>query len=201
MKGNLIVLVGPSGSGKGTVLKEFLKESNNTFLSISATTRAPREGEENGVHYHFISKEKFLENISNNMMLEYATYCDNMYGTPKQAVDQHINNGENVILEIEMQGAKQIKKMYPESILVFIIPPNLKVLRERLIGRGTESIEIVEKRMNTALKELEFFKECDYVIINDTVENAVSNLRSIVNANSLKVKNMNEFIEGVILNA
>ncbi|MEG0895186.1 MAG: guanylate kinase [Oscillospiraceae bacterium] len=201
MKGNLIVLVGPSGSGKGTVLKEFLKESNNTFLSVSATTRAPREGEENGVHYHFISKEKFMQNISNNMMLEYATYCDNMYGTPKQAVDDHINNGENVILEIEMQGAKQIKDMYADAILVFIIPPNLKVLKERLVGRGTESVEVIEKRMNTALKELEFFNKCDYVIINDIVENAVSDLKSIVKANSLKTKNMNEFIEGVILNA
>lgn len=182
-KGLLIVLVGPSGSGKGTVLNELLKGDDNTFLSISSTTRKPRVGEENGIHYNFIGREKFETLIKNKAMLEYASYCDNYYGTPKESVETHLNKGQNVILEIEMQGASQIKSIFDEAILIFIMPPSLEILRKRLIDRGTESMEVVEKRLATAIKEMDYAEKCDYKVINDTVEKAVIDIQKIINEN------------------
>lgn len=193
-KGLLIVLVGPSGCGKGTVLKELLKEDKNTFLSISATTRAPREGETDGVHYHFLTRENFERLISEKAMLEYALYCDNYYGTPKMSVQTHLDRGHNVILEIEMQGAKQIKEIYPEAVLIFILPPSLYILRKRLVERGTESAEAIEKRLTTARQEIEFAPQCDYIIINDTISQAVLDIQSIITSRQLKSRCMASFV-------
>lgn len=189
------MLIGPSGSGKGTVLKDVLKDDENTFLSVSATTRKPRPGEVDGEHYLFITKEDFEALISTESMLEYACYCENYYGTPKATVLNRLNSGENVILEIEMQGAKQIKAMYEDAILVFIVPPSLEVLRERLTGRGTEDIETINKRMSTAISEIEFAEDCDFVVVNDTLEQAVNDVKSIITASGHRANVMKEFIK------
>lgn len=200
-KGLLVVLVGPSGSGKGTVLAELLKGDQNLFLSVSTTTRAPRVGEENGVHYNFVEKAEFERLISDNQMLEYASYCDNYYGTPKAAVFAKLEQGKNVILEIEMQGASQIKAMYPQAVLVFITPPSLKILRKRLTERGTEEQHVVEKRLKTAVSEMYFAPKCDYIVVNDTVQKAASDIGAIILANTLNSSEMKQFIEEVLDNA
>ena len=161
-QGILVLLIGPSGSGKGTVLKELLSVESNTFLSVSATTRKPRPGEKDGESYYFLGKDEFQELIECDSMLEYASYCENFYGTPKKAVLERISNGHNVILEIEVQGAKQIKKMYPTAVLIFIIPPSLTELKRRLIDRNTEDKETVKARLHAALDEIKFGYECDY---------------------------------------
>lgn len=197
-KGLLIVLVGPSGCGKGTVLSELLKVEQNTFLSISATTRSPREGEENGVHYHFLTKLEFERLIKDKAMLEYASYCDNYYGTPRMSVATHLDRGHNVILEIEMQGAKQIKSIFPEAILVFILPPSFYILRKRLTDRGTEQPEVVEQRLTTAKTEIAFAPECDYIVINDTIHQAVSDIQSVIKSHQLKSKCMISFVKQLL---
>lgn len=196
-QGTLLVLIGPSGSGKGTVVKEVLKQDTNTYLSVSATTRKPRPGEEDGVHYLFITKEEFEGLIQTNSMLEYACYCENYYGTPKATVLSRLQNGENVILEIEMQGAKQIKKMYPNAVLVFIIPPSIEVLRERLTNRGTEDAITIQKRMGTALREIDYALECDYIVVNDILEQAVEDVVSIIRANNHTADKYEEFIRNL----
>lgn len=189
-KGSLIVLIGPSGCGKGTVLQEFFREDTNTFLSVSVTTRKPRPGEQDGVNYFFLSQEQYDALLEKEELLEHARYVEHCYGTPKAPVMEHIERGENVILEIEMQGAKQVREMYPEAILVFILPPSLEVLQQRLTGRGTEDPETVAKRIQTARKELPFACECDYVIVNDRVEDAAERLRTVVRAQANRRSNM-----------
>lgn len=197
-KGSLIVLIGPSGSGKGTVLKQVLAEDDTVFFSISATTRKPREGEEDGVHYFFIQKEEFETLISTESMLEYACYCENYYGTPKATVLNRIQNGQNVILEIEMQGAKQIKEMYDEAILIFIMPPSLSVLKSRLTGRGTEDEVTIAKRLKTAISEIEYAKECDYIVVNNQLEDAVNEVRSIMKASNCRSSVYHNFIDDLL---
>jgi guanylate kinase len=197
-KGSLIVLIGPSGSGKGTVLKQVLAEDDNIFFSISATTRKPREGEQDGVHYFFITKEEFETLIATDSMLEYASYCDNYYGTPKATVLNRIQNGQNVILEIEMQGAKQIKKMYPEAVLIFIMPPSFTELKSRLTGRGTEDEVTIAKRLNTAITEIEFAKQCDYVVINNQLQEAVNEVKAIIKASNCRSAVYHDFIDNLL---
>lgn len=192
------MLVGPSGSGKGTVLKEVLAEEKCTFLSVSATTRKPRPGEEHGRHYFFLEEQEFLDLIDQEGLLEYANYCGNYYGTPKQAVLDRLDKGENVILEIEVQGARNVRKMYPEAVMVFILPPSMEVLQKRLTGRGTEDAETVARRLAVARQELPFAKECDYCVVNDTVEEAAASLRAIIRAQGCRQSAMNEFVEGLI---
>ncbi|MEG2813928.1 MAG: guanylate kinase [Oscillospiraceae bacterium] len=194
-QGVLTLLIGPSGSGKGTVLKEVLKNDNNIFLSISATTRSPRNGEVDGENYYFITKNEFEDKIKSGSMLEYASYCDNFYGTPKDAVLNKLSNGQNVILEIEMQGAIQIKKMYKNAIMIFIIPPSMQILRERLSHRGTEDVETINKRMETAKNEISFAYECDYIVINDELEIAVNQVKSIIAANQCSLNSMKPFMK------
>lgn len=177
----LLVLTGPSGSGKGTVLGEYRKD-HDVYYSVSNTTRAPRPGEVDGVHYHFITREEFEEKIRQGSMLEYAQFCDNYYGSPRDKAEEEMANGHSVILEIEVQGAMQVKRNYPESVKVFIVPPTMEVLRKRLIGRGTEDMATVEKRLAKAIDEIRLVDEFDYVVINDDLHDAVSAFAEIVDA-------------------
>lgn len=184
-KGLLIVLSGPSGCGKGTMVGEILKRGD-CAVSISATTRAPREGEENHVHYHFISKEEFEQRIAEGGFLEYAQYCGNYYGTPLKEVEEMREQGKNVILEIEVQGAFQIKERCPEAVLVFTIPPTMAELRRRLHKRGTETEEVIEKRIARAAEELPLAKRYDYIILNDALEDAVADFGTVLRAESMR---------------
>lgn len=165
-KGKLIVVSGPSGAGKGTVLRELMSKHDGFVYSISATTRKPRNEDKEGVTYFFMSKDKFRELIKNGGLLEYATYNDNYYGTPRRFVEEKISDGKNVILEIEVQGAMQIKKLFPEALLVFITPESFEVLSERLHSRGTETEDVIENRLAIARKEAPTALEYDYIIVN-----------------------------------
>lgn len=180
-KGILIIISGPSGSGKGTVVEK-LKADPSYALSISATTRQPRNYEQDGVHYFFKSTDEFKKMIEEGKLLEWAEFCGNFYGTPKDYVMGKLNEGLNVILEIEVQGAAQIKKIFPEAVTVFLIPPDKEELRKRLIGRGTEDIATVEKRLKRASEEIELLPHYDFVVVNDTVENAVKRINTVVKA-------------------
>ncbi|MBE6838235.1 MAG: guanylate kinase [Ruminococcus sp.] len=199
-KGLLIVVSGPSGVGKGTVLAEILKDEN-IFYSVSATTRNPREGEVDGVNYHFLTKEKFEELIADNGMLEYATYCDNYYGTPRKAVEDKLAEGKDVILEIEVQGAMNVKKSFPEAMMVFILPPSVSELRRRLNKRGTETEEVVNKRVAEAVGEIKKAENYDYVMINGDLDEAVETLKSIIIAEKQTIKRAGKIIGEVLENA
>ena len=169
-KGILIVISGFSGAGKGSLVKALLKKYQNYSLSISMTTRQPRVKEENGVHYFFVTKEEFERAIADNGLVEYACYCGNYYGTPKAYVESELAKGNNVILEIEIQGALKIKERFPESLLIFITPPNGDELKRRLEGRGTESAEVIAQRLARAEEESEGIEAYDYIVINDDLE-------------------------------
>lgn len=184
-KGLLIVLSGPSGCGKGTIVQEILKDGD-CAVSVSATTRSPREGEENHVHYHFLSKEEFEQRIANDGLLEYAEYCDNYYGTPRAEVEAMRASGKHVILEIEVQGAFQVRERCPEAILVFTIPPSIAELRRRLEKRGTETVEVIEKRIARAQEELPLARHYDYIVLNHALEDAVADFRSIIRTESMR---------------
>ena len=184
-QGVLLIISGPSGSGKGTVVDALCKRENFS-LSISATTRAPREYEVDGVHYFFHTKEEFVRMREHNELLEWAEFCGNYYGTPRKYVTEQLAQGKNVILEIEVQGALQIKKLYPDGVLVFLMPPNLEELGRRLTNRGTEDKDTINRRIHRALEEMELAKEYDYVVINDTVDQATEDLLSIVQAERMK---------------
>lgn len=181
-KGNLYIFTGPSGAGKGTVLRELLGRVPGLFLSVSATTRAPREGERDGVHYYFISKSAFEQKIAENAFLEHARYVDNYYGTLEAPVDERLVAGDDVILEIEVQGAMQVHEKRPDAVMVFLAPPSIEELSARLRGRGTESEEKIRQRLETARVELGYQDRFDHIVVNDTVENAVARLTEIIAA-------------------
>lgn len=185
-KGRLIVFSAPSGCGKGTMLAEILKDKN-FYCSISATTRNPRAGETDGVNYYFLKKEDFEKKIANNEFLEYACYCDNYYGTLVSEVESKLNDGINVILEIEVQGAMKIRSLRPDALFIFISPPSVDELRRRLRKRGTESEEIIEKRVSQAERELSFVSEYDYNIVNGALEDAINDFFAVIRAEQLKV--------------
>jgi len=186
--GLLIVLSGPSGAGKGTICQELLRQMPDLRYSVSMTTRSPRPGEVEGIHYYFRPRQEFEAMLARNELLEWAEFCDNYYGTPLFAVEQAILDGRDVILEIDIQGAMQIKKRFPQGVFTFIIPPSLDVLSERIHKRGTETEEVIQKRLATAIQELEYVDEYDYVVINDEVLAAVEKLKSILVAEKCRVK-------------
>lgn len=180
-KGILLVLSGFSGSGKGTVMKEIMKKYSDRYaLSISATTRSPRQGETDGVEYFFKTREEFEEMIAKDELIEYAQYVSNYYGTPKAYVQEQLNAGKDVILEIEIQGALKIKEKFPDTLLLFMTPPSAEELKKRLIGRGTESMEVIQARLKRAIEEAEGIEKYDYLIINDDLEECVERFHSIV---------------------
>lgn len=186
--GFLLVLSGPSGSGKGTVSQAIMKENKEIVFSTSVTTRTPRPGEVNGENYFFVSKTKFEQMVEKDELLEHAFVHTNYYGTPKQFVFDQIENGEIVLLEIDVQGALQIKKKYNEAVFIFLIPPTMEELRNRLLKRDTESEEEINTRFKNAFRELDFVGEYDYFVINDKVSQAVIDIENIIAAEKLRVK-------------
>ena len=185
-KGILIVVSGFSGAGKGTLMKKLMQDYDNYALSISATTRQPRVGEEDGREYFFRTKEEFEKMIARDELIEYARYVENYYGTPKQYVMEQLEAGKDVILEIEIQGALNIKKKFPDALLVFIVPPTAKDLKKRLIGRGTESAEVIEKRLRRAAEESDGMDSYDYIVVNDDVDTCVEDLHSLIRSSHFK---------------
>lgn len=199
-KGLLFVVSAPSGCGKGTILAEILK-NEKFYYSISSTTRKPRNGEINGVDYNFITDEQFKNLISSNDMLEYADYCGNFYGTPKSMVDKMRCLGKNVILEIDVQGAMNVKKNCSDAILIFIMPPSISELERRLRKRGTETDEVIKRRTNKAIEEISSAHNYDYVIVNNELEKAVEDFKSVISAEEHKSEYAEEFINEVLKNA
>ena len=192
-KGLMIVVSGPAGSGKGTVNGRLL-ESDEYVYSVSATTRAPRPGEINGVNYHFITKEDFRERIARGEMLEYTTYCDNYYGTPLKEALEVLESGRNLILEIEVEGAMNVKKLYPEAVLIMLLPPSFAVQEARLRGRGTETEDVILKRLERTREEVPLVDQYDYVVYNHDsgAEICADDIRSIVRAEQCSVRRHKE---------
>ncbi len=185
-RGMLVIISGPSGVGKGTILNEVFKRDSNLCYSISSTTRMPRIGEVDGVDYNFITKTEFLKNIEDGLMLEYAEYCDNYYGTSLSFVDEKLSLGMDVVLEIETLGAMQIKEKCPDAVMIFISPPSLGELKKRLLGRATESDDIINKRIEKAKLEMSNISSYDYIVVNNKVEDAVQDILTILQAERLK---------------
>lgn len=197
-KGLLIVVSGPSGAGKGTINGELLKRNNNIWMSTSMTTREPRGNEQNGKEYFFVTKEEFEERIKNNQFLEYAVvHSGKYYGTPKDKIYDKLNSGIDVILEIDIQGALEIQQKISDALFIFIMPPSMRILKERLTNRGTESEEKVLERFKTAYKEINEFTKYNYVVVNDEVEKAVEKVEAIIKAEKCRV----DRIEEVFLNS
>lgn len=182
-KGIIAIISGFSGAGKGTVVGE-LTEKYGYAVSVSATTRKPREGEEEGKSYFFKTKEEFEQMIENDELIEYAKYVDNYYGTPKAYVEQHLSKGNNVILEIEVVGACNVKKIYSDAVMIFIVPPHAKELCDRLTFRGTEEADVIQKRLTRAVDEADDVEKYDYVVVNDTIENCVDTINAIAKDDS-----------------
>ena len=196
-KGVLTVVSGFSGAGKGTVMKRLIQKYDDYALSISVTTRNPREGERDGIEYFFKTKEEVESMIENDEFLEYARYVDNYYGTPRFYVEEMLAKGKNVILEIEIQGAMQIKAKNPEAVLVFVTPPSFEVLRNRLVGRGTETADVIESRLRRASEEAEGMLSYDYILVNDQVEDCVDRLHQIILSERAKAQRNEEFINTI----
>ncbi len=187
-KGKLLVISGPSGVGKGTIVSKITERLGGTVrLSISATTRKPREGENDGVHYHFLSEEEFLNRVGKNEFLEYAYVHEKYYGTPKPPVETALREGCDVILEIDVQGAMQVKKNFQDGVYIFILPPSVEELRNRLTQRGTESEQDLELRMSKALAEMGYLDRYDYAVVNDDLQDAVDKVLSIIQAEHCRV--------------
>lgn len=196
-KGLLLVISGFSGAGKGTVMKEIMKKYDDYALSISATTRLPREGEVDGREYFFKTVEQFKQMINENKLIEYANYVGNYYGTPKEYVENHLEAGKNVILEIEIQGALNIKRLYPDAVLMFIMPPDAKELENRLRGRGTEDEKTVHARLMRAAEEAEGVEAYDYIVVNDDVTKCAERINDIVICEKSKASNNLDVINNI----
>lgn len=200
-RGKLVIVSGPSGVGKGTVLAELFAMSDEFALSVSATTRAPREGEKEGINYFYKSKEEFEKMIEENMLLEYAPYNDNYYGTPKAYVDAKLDEGKNVILEIEVQGAMKVKSLVPDAVMIFVAPESKEILLERLTGRGTEEPDVIANRIAIAEKELRACLMYDYITVNEhgKAKECAENILAIVRAEKVKKSNMFDAVSDFIL--
>ncbi|MGN0160671.1 MAG: guanylate kinase [Lachnospiraceae bacterium] len=196
-EGLLVVVSGFSGAGKGTAMKRLMEKYSDYALSISATTRKPREGEVNGREYFFKTIEEFKQMIAEDELIEYAQYVENYYGTPRAYVEEQMKAGKSVILEIEIQGALKIKEKFPDAVLLFIVPPSAKVLRERLVGRGTETMEVVEARLQRAAQEAEGVEAYDYVVINDDLETCVDEINEIIHSEKKKVAKNQTLINNI----
>lgn len=192
----LFVISAPAGCGKDTILNEAFKKTDKAGYAVSATTRAPREGEVNGVHYHFLSREEFEAKIAAKEVLEYTEYCGNYYGTLRKSVDDLISSGKDAILKIEVEGAMNIRRIFPEACLVFILPPGWEVLEQRLRGRGTESEETIAARTKQARTELKFAENYDYLIVNDKLDEAVDDLLAILRSEKLRRSRRDELLKG-----
>ena len=199
-KGCLIIFSGPSGAGKDTILKKVMENKDNLKLSISHTTRLPRRDEVNGKSYYFVSEKEFLEMVENGEMLEYATYCGNYYGTSAVKVNNELEKGNDVILEIEVQGAEQIMKKIPNALSIFVLPPSLSELKRRLKNRGTDSDEVINCRVKEAKNEIALACNYDYVIINDDVEKSAEKVLKIIELQEMKFQNMKHMIDEVLNN-
>lgn len=195
-RGLLIVVSAPSGCGKGTILEQ-VRKRHEFYYSVSATTRAPREGEKDGVSYHFMTKEGFEKLVSDNGVLEYASYCDNYYGTPRGPVEEMLAAGKDVVLEIEVKGAMQVKEKCPEAVLIFILPPSVDTLRHRLNKRKTETEEVIEKRVAEAAGEIAQSVNYDYVVVNDDLDEAVENFLTVIKAEKMTVKRSHALIDKI----
>ena len=196
-EGVLTVVSGFSGAGKGTVMKRLIQKYDDYAVSISVTTRNPREGERDGIEYFFKTKEEVEAMIENDEFLEYARYVDNYYGTPRFYVEEMLAKGKNVILEIEIQGAMQIKAKNQEAVLVFVTPPSFEELRNRLVGRGTETADVIESRLKRASEEAEGMPSYDYILVNDQVEDCVDRLHQIILSERAKAQRNEEFINTI----
>ena len=196
-KGILIVISGFSGAGKGTLMKKLTADYENYALSISMTTRQPREGEINGREYFFVTKQEFEKRIEEDGMIEYAGYCGNYYGTPKAYVQQQLEDGKDVILEIEIQGAHKVKEKYPQALLLFVVPPSAQELYRRLKGRGTETEEVIAKRMARAVEESEGIDTYDYIVVNDNLEDCIAQINKIVDTAHNAPSNNEEFVDKI----
>ncbi len=194
-KGLLFVVSGPSGVGKGTICQEYVKTHDDCVLSISATTRAPREGEKHGVNYYYITNEEFEAGIEKGEFLENAVFCGNRYGTPKKAVLEMLESGKDVILEIEVQGAMQVRSHYPEGVFVFVVPPSLEELENRLRGRNTETDEVIKKRLERAKQEFALCEKYNYILMNDNLGDALSTLEAIMKAEKCYMPRNIDFIK------
>ena len=194
-EGILVVISGFAGTGKGTVVKKLVEQYDNYALSVSMTTRNPRPGEEEGKSYFFVDKETFEKKISEDGFVEHACYCENYYGTPKAYVEEMMRAGKDVILEIEIQGALQIKKKFPNALLLFMLPPSAQILKDRLVGRGTETPEVIEKRMKRASEEAKGIEQYDFILVNDEVEKCVLQARNVIETAHLTPNRNVSFIE------
>jgi guanylate kinase len=194
--GVLSVISGFSGVGKGTIVKKLVAEEDYA-LSISATSRAPREGEVHGREYFFLTRDEFHSMIESDGLIEWAEYVNNFYGTPREYVEERLAEGKDVILEIEPQGALKIKEKYPEAVLIFIVPPNAKELENRLIGRGTEEADTIKKRLKRAAEETEYIDNYEYIVVNDNLDDAVRDIHHIIQAASHKKDRAGDFIEAL----
>ena len=200
-RGALVVFSGPSGSGKGTILARVLQERDDTVVSVSATTRLPRTGEVDGVHYFFKTREQFESMIAGDELLEWAQYSDNYYGTPKAFLEENLSAGRNVVLEIEVQGAHKVFEAFPEVASVFICIPSLQVLEQRLRGRGTETEEVIRKRLSAAAGELRCAADYQYIVMNDDLDRAVRDVHAILNAEGLRSTRVINTVTEVLENA
>lgn len=196
-KGILVVVSGFSGAGKGTVMKRLMEKYDDYALSVSATTRKPRPGEEDGREYFFRTRDEFEKLIEEDALLEYARYVENYYGTPRSYVEEQLQAGRNVILEIEIQGAMKIKEKIPEALLVFVTPPTVEELERRLTGRGTETAQVIADRLVRASEEAEGMGQYDYILVNDTVEECVDHLHQIIVSEHSRVSRNAEFIADI----
>lgn len=196
-KGSLVVVSGFSGVGKGTVMNSLISRYEGYALSISATTRQPREGETDGKEYFFRTEKEFTEMIAAGDLIEYACYCDNYYGTPRKFVEQKLNEGSDVVLEIEIQGARKIKKQYPDAILIFVMPPSAQELEDRLSRRGTETKQVIRDRMRRAAREADGIEDYDYIVINDVADECADEMHQLIQCNKLRISANKEFIEDI----